>query len=257
MCNPRRVHVTASRQLVEAWEHEVRRVTTRSGDVTAEARTREALDASIGAPTLAMLERVLTEADGWRRDGDTYTHDLDGGFVTYHADIQELEIVALAAAVVDVEASASQVVRGDLDQTIEAAGTGTYYDDNWRGITEDDARQAAARDAQNHLERQRQELIDQARAAAERTHAAAVEAAAGAQAEEELTRRSAARAEHLRAEAARRLTAVGIQGRNVFHQALALAYRDAILAYARSRGAEGVICSERDGVVEIQFEMQA
>jgi hypothetical protein len=255
MCNPRRVHVTASQALAEAWEHEVRRVITRSGEVTAEARTREALDASIGAPTLVLLERVLDAADGWQRDGETYTHPLDGGAIIYHADTRELEIVAFASEMVSVEGSSSELVRGDLTDTIEAEGTGVYYDDNYRGITEDDARAAAARDAQHRLSARRDEVLGQARAEAEGAVGATVEAAAGARADEEFVRRSAARAAQLRVAAADRVTSVGIQGRNLFHRALADAYRDAILAYARSRGAEGLTCTQQEGVVEIQFEM--
>jgi hypothetical protein len=257
MCNPRRVRVTASRALAEAWEHEVRRVISRSGDVTAEARTREVLDASIGAPTLAVLERILAGAEGWDRDGDTFTHQLDGGYVAYHADTQELEIVARATGLVNVEVSSSDVVRGDLAQTIEVEGVGTYYDDEWGGITEDDARAAAQTHAEDQLRARRRELLDEARAVAEGERGAAVESAAGLLADEELVRRTADRERELRAEATNRLTSVGIQGRNVFHRALALAYRDAILAYAQSRGAEGLTCTERDGVVEIQFEMRA
>jgi hypothetical protein len=256
MCNPRRVHVTASRQLVEAWEHEIRRVITRSGNVTGEARSREPLDASIGAPTLALLERVLEAAEGWERDGDAYTHELDGGYVTYHADTQELEIVARVTEEVTADGSSSATMRGDLDQQVEVNGVGVYYDDNWGGITEEDARAAAGRDAEQRLDAARRDLMAAARTEVERAHGAAVEAAASAEAEAELARRSEARAEQLRVDAARRLTAVGIQGRNTFHQALANAYRDAILAYAQSRHAEGISCIERDGVMEIEFELQ-
>ncbi len=256
MCNPRRIHVTASAQLAEAWEHEIRRVATRSGDAMAEARLLEPLDATIGAPVLVMLERALAGTEGWEQDGDSFRYTLDGGYLAYHADTQELEIVAQAAERVDVEVAAVETAHGEVAEHIEVRGTGTYYDDGYGGITEDDARRAAHADAQSNLELERQRVLAQAREQAEALRAVEVEASAAAQAEAEWARRTAQRAEELRGLAVQRLTALGIEGRNVFHRALAMAYRDAITAYAQSRGAENFSCTERDGVVEIEFEMQ-
>jgi hypothetical protein len=99
-------------------------------------------------------------------------------------------------------------------------------------------------------------VLRAARAEAEARRGADLDATVGAQADAELARRTAARTDELRAEAARRLTAVGIQGRNAFHAVLAQAYREAILAYARQRGADRISCSEDGGVLEIEFEMQ-
>jgi hypothetical protein len=67
---------------------------------------------------------------------------------------------------------------------------------------------------------------------------------------------TADRTAELERQAIEQLTVVGVQGRAVFQQALPLAYRDAILAYARSRHAEGVRVSGSDGVLDIEFEME-
>jgi hypothetical protein len=257
MCNPRKVVVTAGRELAVAWEHEVRRVATRSAGATGEARVREELDASIGAPVLTMLERVLDGAEGWQRLDDSFRYELDGGYLEYHVDSRSIEIVARASDMVDVEVSTSTVMRGEISETIEASGIGRYYDDEWGGVTAADAQVAAERDAAANLEARRHEVLDAARNAAEAERARELEAAVGAQADAELAARTAEREAELRAEAARRLTAIGIQGRNVLHQALALAYRDAILAYARVRGAERLSVSEQGGVVDIEFELRA
>jgi hypothetical protein len=256
MCNPRRVEVTATRELAEAWEHEVRRVATRSAHATGESRVREPLDGAIGAPVLGALAAVLSGADGWERDGDTFRHALDGGYLAYHADTQELEIVATASGQVDVAVTSSVVLHGEVRERIEATGTGRYYDDNWGGVTEADARQAADRDAEANLQARRLDVLRAARAEEEARRGADLDATVGAQADAELARRTAARTDELRAEAARCLTAVGIQGRNAFHAVLAQAYREAILAYARRRGADRISCSEDGGVLEIEFEMQ-
>jgi hypothetical protein len=55
MCNPRRVEGTATRQIRESWEREVRRLAEVGTDLTGEARIRQALDDSVGAPALLAL----------------------------------------------------------------------------------------------------------------------------------------------------------------------------------------------------------
>ena len=49
MCNPRRVEVTATRAIAEAWERAVRRAASRRGTVRGEVRIRQSLAASLGA----------------------------------------------------------------------------------------------------------------------------------------------------------------------------------------------------------------
>lgn len=256
MCNPRRVRVRATRQLAESWEQEVRRQVVLRGRAVGQARVREPLGASVGGPTLATLTGVLARADGWDRDGDTFRYTLDGGYVVYHPATRELEIVAEAGAEVEASADASTVVRGQVTDTVETEGEGRYYDDNFGGVTETDARRAAERAAARAADARAAELLAAARRGAEETEAARVEAAAAARGEEALAAATAARVDELNRAAASRLVAVGIQGRNAFHQALAGAYREAILAYARSRRAEGVTWTESDGVLDIEFELR-
>jgi hypothetical protein len=256
MCNPRRVRVTATQQLAEAWEHEVTRVVTLTADVVGVASMRERLDESIGAPTLVMLESVLSQAEGWQEFGDSFRHGLDGGYIAYHPETGELEIVAQLSDTVSAAGSASHLVGGELHETIEVTGTGTYYDDNWGGITEQDAHTEAERDAQQLLSLRRQEIIDAARDDQAGRLTDELDAEASERARLELQRTAAQRHEQLREQARARLIALGVQGRNLFHIALAEAYREAILAYARSRGAQGLVCQQNDGVLEIEFELR-
>jgi hypothetical protein len=256
MCNPRRIRVRATRELAEDWDHEVRRVVNLSRDVAGEARISEQLGPTVGAPTLAALVRVLDRTEGWERSGTTFRHELDGGWVAYDMDTQELEIVARVSDSVEARGEASTAVRRSIRQRIEAEGVGVHYDDNWRGITEQDARDEATRHAQLGLDGQAEGLREQVRSLAEDEHGLAVEAAAAARAGSELDQIALRREEELRRDAGQRLVAIGVAGRTLFHRALAEAYRDAILAYARAHGADGIVCTERDGVVDIEFELQ-
>jgi hypothetical protein len=244
--------VHATRTLADAWEQEIHRQVTRRGTAVGEARVREGLTASLGAPTLAALVGVLERADEWEADGESYRHTLDGGYVAYHPATRELEIVARAEADVEVSAEASTVVAGQLTDTVEAEGVGTYYDDAWAGRTRSHAERDAERDAERAIDARAADLAREARQQAEAAQEAAVEAQAAQRAEAAF----ADRAEQLRRAAAARLDAVGIQGRAVFHQALADAYRNAILAYARSRHAEGIRCTQDGDVLDIEFEVE-
>jgi hypothetical protein len=258
MCNPRRVRVRATRELARAWAYEVRRTVTRSGAAVGEARVREPLGATVGVPALAALERVLAETPGWVHDpeNDTYRHHLDGGAVIYHPATRELEIVATAQADVEISADATTRVGGELGGSVEAEGVGIYYDDLWGGITEQDAERAARADAERALDEEVRQREERERAQAEEREGEAVARQAEERADEALAVATAARAEQLRVDAAARLTAIGVVGRNLFNQALAVAYRDAILAFARSRHAEGISCTENGGVIDIEFELQ-
>jgi hypothetical protein len=250
------VEVTLTRNLEEAWDHLIRRVATLSEVVTGEARIREPLDGGVGAPTLAALEQVLANEPDWEFADGVFRHALDGGYVAYHVATQELEIVAQLSSEVQASAEATAASQGQVAGTFTARGEGVYYDDGYAGITEADARRNAETRAEADADRQRRGLIDDAISAAEREHDSNLTATAQASAQAALADQVSARSAELAEQANQQLAAVGIQGRNVFHRALAQAYREAVLAYARNHYAEGISCTERDGVLEIEFEMQ-
>lgn len=257
MCNPRRVRVRATRELAEAWEQEVRRQVVRQGRTVGEARVREPMEDSIGGPTLAALTAVLDRLDGWEEGPDgIFWHELDGGQISFDPATRELEIVATAAADITVTGEASTVVTTSVTDTVEAEGVGVYYDDNWGGITEDDARRAAQTDLGRALDEQLQARRDTARDAADTEAGTDVERLAVQRADSAFADAAEARAAELRREATDRLIAVGAQGRALFHTALAEAYRDAILAFARSRGARNLRHSQAGGTLDIEFELE-
>lgn len=256
MCNPRRIRVRATAHLAEAWDQEVRRQVTLYGPAVGRAATRESLSASFGIPVLSALDRVLDQLDGWQPHDDGYRHDVDGGYVYYHADTGELEIVAELRADVRAEGEAETTVSGTVEETVEAEGVGVWYDDGWGGYTEVTAQRDAEANADTELARARADRLAQARAEAEAGAAEAVHAQARQAAQAALTEATAARTAELEHQATQQLASVGVQARAAFQQALALAYRDAILAYARSRQAEGVRLSSSDGVLDIEFEME-
>jgi hypothetical protein len=239
MCNPRQVRVRATHRLAEAWQDEIRRQVTVSGEARGRASLREPLDASLGAPVLAALEQVMADSPDWEEVDGGFRRRLDGGYVQYHADTRELEIVAEVAEAIQAAGVAGRTIDGILDEEVEIEGVGRYYDDGWGGRTEARARREAEADLDEARLRAGVERRAAARDAATREHAAELDAGARAD-----------------AMAAAVLASIGVQGRAFLNQALAQAYRDAILAFARSRRAEGIRMSESGGVLDIEFEME-
>ena len=256
MCNPRRVRVRATHRLAEAWQDEVRRQVTVSGEARGRASMREQLDGSLGGPVLLALEQVLAESPDWQRVEGGFRRQLDGGYLYYHADTRELEIVAEVAEAIRAAGVAGRSVSGILDQEVEIEGVGTYYDDGWGGRTEETAQRDAETDLETARLRAALQAREAAREAAAREHEDELEMGAQADAMARLEALARERSMSLDRAAGAVLSSIGVQGRALFNQALASAYRDAILAYARSRRAEGVRMSDSGGVLDIEFEME-
>jgi hypothetical protein len=256
MCNPRQVRVRATHRLAEAWQDEIRRQVTVSGEARGRASLREPLDASLGGPVLAALEQVMADSPDWEEVDGGFRRRLDGGYVQYHADTRELEIVAEVAEAIQAAGVAGRTIGGILDEEVEIEGVGRYYDDGWGGRTEARARREAEADLDEARLRAGVERRAAARDAASREHAAELDAGARADAMASLERLAQERSMGLDRAAAAVLASIGVQGRAFLNQALAQAYRDAILAFARSRRAEGIRMSESGGVLDIEFEME-
>ncbi|MDJ0837761.1 MAG: molecular chaperone DnaJ [Acidobacteriota bacterium] len=256
MCNPRRVEVTLTRSLSEAWERAVRRTVAMTDRVVGEARVSQPLDTALGVPALRALETALARGvPGWEEVEAGWRHDVDGGYVIYRPEERALEIVATRADEISAEGSAEEVVSGVVEEKLSTTTRGRYYDDGYGGRTEDVARNEATREGNRQLDRLAQSRVAGARESAEREHGDTVEARAREAAQREWNARAEERRAQL-AEAARaHLEAVGVRCRASFHQLLALAYRDAILAYARRQGAEDISCNEEGGVVDIEFRL--
>jgi hypothetical protein len=258
MCNPRRIRISATRRIREAWEREVSRVCELSEIVAGEARVRDAMAATVGRPALRALERFLADdCSGWETVEGGYRRNVEGGYARYCTDTHELEIVAVLQEEVRVAAEHREVLTGEIDAELEAEGEGRYYSDGWGGRTKERAEVEAQEDGQRRLDEAAAKSQREAAEKAEEGAADAVEAQARRQAEEKLEATRQRRREELAEQARQHLEAVGTRARQVFNQALSQAYRDAILAYARAHGADNIQCTEDDNVVELEFSFTA
>ncbi|MCP5420450.1 MAG: molecular chaperone DnaJ [Gammaproteobacteria bacterium] len=255
MCNPRRVTVTLTRDIAEAWRREISRSVELAERITGEARARQNLSAQLGGPALKALEARLTagEEPAWRETAEGYRCDVDGGYVLYRLDEQVLEIVAARDETVAVRGQAATVLTGEVRETLETQATSGYYHDGYGGRTEAVARKDAEEIARQQLEEERQARLTAVQRQAESAAGADLQQRAQADAQSRLEQATAERQAELARQAEQHLEAVGVRCRQAFNELLARAYRDAILAYARRHGAENISCKDDDGVMEIEF----
>ncbi len=254
MCNPRRVTVTATRDIAAAWQREVSRSVELATAVVGEARLRQALSSRLGTPALRALEaRLAAGASGWRETPQGYRHDVDGGYVLYRLEEQALEIVAALADVVTAQGTARTLLQGELRDTLAASAERRYFDDAYGEQNEARARADAQSAVDQSLEQTLQAKLKQAQQQAEAIQAGQLQTAAEAAARRTLEQSAAGRQATLAQQAEDHLQTVGLRCRQAFNQLLALAYRDAILAYAHRHGAAGIQCRDDQGVLEIEF----
>ncbi len=257
MCDPRRVEVTATRQVQQAWEREVERVAEFTGTLTGEARIRQSLDASLGGPAMMALQTALINGfPGWSEDDDgNYRHDVEGGYVIYYPADRSLEIVATLSEELRSEGIARDRLSGTYSDTVEATGEGHYYHDGWGGRTRERALEEAHRRAETALDESVQERLRRDADSAESEREASLRDQAQRDAQQNWERQAQQRRADLSRRAAAELHEVGVRARQAFHQLLAHAYRDALLGLARRRGvaAADIQQHDTDEYLEIEF----
>ncbi|MCP4654282.1 MAG: hypothetical protein GY856_02565, partial [bacterium] len=222
MCNPRRLEVTATRQIHQAWEREVERAAEVTATLTGEARIRQELDASLGGPALMALQTALANGfPGWHEEGDGFRHDVDGGHVIYDPGRRELVIVATLSEELRAQGVARDRLTGTVDDTIEAKGEDCYYSDGWGGQTRTKAQEVARQRAESRLDREAQKRLECEARAAEKERDQALRGEARQAAEQVCERQAGERRAALSRQAQAVLRQVGVRTRQAFHQVLA------------------------------------
>ncbi len=253
MCNPRRVRVTATREIAEEWRRVASRSARVSGSVQGEARVRRPLG-HLGAQVLQALQMLLDRGlPGWIETEQGYRFDLEGGHVIYDLDAAELEVVAVMQDDLAVDGSAERELSGTVQETLQSEQEGRYYDDGWGGRTEQTARAEAQQALEQDLEQQARQRQQQAADQVEEEQAEELSAEAQAAAEQNYQEQAAALRARLEQAAQQRLETLGVRAFRAFNELLAQAYGEAMLAYARSQGATGISRTDKDGILEIEF----
>jgi hypothetical protein len=262
MCNPRRVRVQATRKIAEAWRAEIERAATAHTDVSSEARLVQLITDLLPPPARTAFEQAMRVAPDWVWTDGEYRKELPGGYTAYRPDTGELEIVVRLTVAIEAVGSATLVASGEVVDEVTAEATGTYYTDNYGGMTQESARAQARRAAEAQAdelaERRKEVLKHQAEEAARlelgrRTGEA--EAQARVSAERQLTLKAEGLRSDLDERASAELDAVQTETLKGIFQLVAAGYSAALQAYAQEYG-ENLRVVEDEGVIRIEFEVE-
>jgi hypothetical protein len=261
MCQPRQVTVRATAQLREAWRGEVARTARATGVAVGQARLVHPLGTALGAPARRMFEHGLAAAPRWQPADGGYRMTVPGGHALYLPETGELELVATMTDEVAATATLTDEVTGVLEGQFDAEATGRYYADGYGGrrrdVAEREARERAQAEADRQAAEHRDRELGRTREAAVTERATRLAAEAEEAVRRELAERTALREAELGAGARQRVEGLLADVQREINEQVAFAYREAVLAYARQRGAEGLLVDESDGMINIQFELEA
>lgn len=264
MCNPRRIRLRATRTIAEEWRAEIVRTAAATGTATGEARLTQPLGDMLSPGLLRGFERAINADPAWDLVDDTYRCAVPGGHGTYHPDSGELEIIVQISSEVSAEGRGERVVTGTVEETVHAEVVRTYYTDGWQGSTKGEAQRAGQADANAEAARMARERADfvaqQARDRASDALAGSaddVQRAAALDAEQRLAAARAEATDRLNQQAATQIDEIHRQTLRVVMRTAAAGCQQVLLDYARRHGAQNIAVTDTDGVIEVQFEMEA
>lgn len=262
MCNPRRVRVEATREVVEAWELALERRVGASDSVVSELEVRHPFGGTLGRATRLVFEHTLATAEDWHEEHGGHVLTLPDGRVRYDPGTGELVVTARLEDTVTVEGHAAETLRGAVREEATGSAEGRYYADGFAGRTREVAEREAQVAAEADAVRRARELAGRLRMQADQesaTAAAAAESRLQRAADADARDRLAEERERVRAELdtrnRERLATLGRDGLRAVNGVLAIAYRQALLDFARQHGATGVRHEESEDGIEIEFEL--
>ncbi|MFF7449497.1 MULTISPECIES: hypothetical protein [unclassified Streptomyces] len=262
MCNPRRVRVEATREVVEAWELALERRVDVSDSVVSELEVRHPFGGTLGRATRLVFEHTLATAEGWHEEHGGHVLPLPDGRVRYDPGTGELVVTARLEDTVTVEGHAAETLRGAVREEATGSAEGRYYADGFAGRTLEVAEREAQVAAEADAVRRARELAGRLRMQADQesaTAAAAAESRLQRAAHADARDRLAEQRERVRAELdtrnRERIATLGRDGLRAVNAVLATAYRQALLDFARQHGATGVRHEESEDGIAIEFEL--
>lgn len=263
MCNPRRIKVKATRTLAEAWTAEINRAATARDTVTAEARLVQAIGDLLPPAAKTAFEAALRVDARWAQVDGEYRRAVPGGHITYRPETGELEIRIRLSTAVEEVATHTLIASGEITDEVTAEADSYFYTDGFGGRTRevafDEATQAAEAAADELAEKRAASLKQAAQDAAKHAlsdRADEAEELARLKAEEKLTLRVGEVRPDLDRKAEERLTAVRDEVLTGIFELVARGYSAALQAYAAEHG-ENLSVTEEDGVIQIEFEVEA
>ncbi len=262
MCNPRKVEISLSRAVEEAWRETVEEAVSQSEEVceTGRVEVELPLDEEMGDMALEMLEQVLSrgmeDMPAWqRRDDGRLFRELEEVVLYFDPATRRMSVETRLTECITAGAKARAEAAGVTVGEVTAEAMGRYYDDNWGGLTRERAEKRARQDAEHRLEEevaalrrtQNADALEQARRRA-RTEA---EAEAHARIEEQR--------ENVRTAMRERMVETLEQGQRraqrIIHRAVGEAYRLTLQRIVDQSGGRTLVDEKTGGVITMELEL--
>jgi Skp family chaperone for outer membrane proteins len=257
------IHVNET--IEAAWRQMLTEEAAASELLTEEAEISCAIDlaAEMGDAALDMLAKVLAgEFPGftaWESDSDgNFYRDLDAIRLIYEPCRQQFVMRARLSEMISVKAQAAAEVCQETAGTIAFAAVGHFYDDGWKGCTEERALQDAQEQAEIRIEHALEELKkERRRQESESESELRVELEKEAEVKAQLQLEE--KRHELRLQLRQQLQAeLALQQQNAFYEinrAVGETYRQTLCRLVLDNGGRVINDSQSGSVIELELEL--
>jgi FtsH ternary system-associated peptide len=254
MCNPRKVAIRTVERLSEAWTAELVGTATATADASAQARLTLPYGENLPSAFRAIFERRLASDPAWRYHEGVFRAELDHGHITYSPQTLELELFVELTEQVTAAGQATLQLSGEQRHTVDQEFVG-------EARTDSGARHLAERARDAALEGERDRLRHEARrarirAGEDQANVTRAERMAQEDAARQLEIALGDRVSDLTAQARAELEIQRNEVLRLVNRVYAGALQEVMEAYARRQGAANIQSTERDGIIEISFELE-
>jgi len=257
------IHV--NKTIEAAWRQMLTEEATVAELLTEQAEITCAIDlaAEMGDAALDMLAKVLAgEFPGftaWKKDSDgNFFRDLDAITLIYEPCRQQFVMRARLSEMISVKAQAAAEVCQETAGTIAFAAVGHFYDDGWKGRTEETALEDAQAQAEIRIEHALEELKKERRrqeSKAESELRSGLEKEAQIQARLQLEEKRHDLRLHLRHQLQAQLA---LQQQNAFYEinrAVGETYRQTLCRLVLDNGGRVINDRQSGSVIELELEL--
>ncbi len=263
MCNPRKVMIHVNETIETAWRQlltekaSASEMLTEKAEISCEIKLAEAM----GAAALDVLEQVLagefSAVPAWEKDeAGNFYRDFAGITLVYDPLKRQFVLRARLQEMLSAKAHAAAEICRVTTGTIAFEAVGHYYDDGWKGRTEEKALKEVSEQVEIRFERALEELKKiQPEGEAEHNLRAELAASAQSELETELAEKRAA----LRLELRHQLQAqLARQQRDAFYEinrVVGETYRQTLCRLVLENGGRVISDRQSGSVIELELEL--
>ena len=263
MCNPRKVMIHVNETIETAWRQlltekaAASELLTEQAEISCEIKLAE----EMGTAALDVLEQVLageySAVPAWEKDDEgNFYRDFAGITLVYDPLNRQFVLRARLQEMLSAEARAAAEICRVTTGTIAFEAVGHYYDDGWKGRTEEKALKEAAEQVEIRFERALEDLKKaQFEGEAEQKLRAELAAAAQSELEAELAEKRAALRLELRHQLQAQLAQRQQDAFYEINRVVGETYRQTLCRLVLENGGRVISDCQTGSVIELELEL--